>query len=325
MEISGKTIGTWEGMLPFSDKSIKAKGEIGAGYNTKEEALAVARNNKGAEVVVKDDSGKFRIYSIETGSKSAFTRDHIEQTKDYPVTNITTKDSQCKNVVSFVTEDDYEAVAPSVHKNPYSGNSFVFMDKNKVSAFMDKSDKELQKVLNSNTTKGITLQNSPADIKGALEPTLKVLELYDSKAADWIRNLSEGDFILSKNEVSSMGGLVKADMIAAWTTLARHNFTPLVNTMVLADQFWDFNDLDKASILYHEYIHATDTPLVSNFKSLAGTIDNAINKTIGNKTEDKAYMAQWKMLETLGVKSGDVYNLVKYYLEDRKIGPFEQK
>jgi len=326
MDITGKKLGTWEGMMPFgiTDSTIKAKEEIGKGYKTKKEALTAARNNPGAEVVVKGDDGKYHLYAIDDASRYAFTRDKIEQVKDYPVSNVTTKDSEVSNIVSFVTEDDYEVLSPAQHKNPYSGNHYVFAGKNKISAFAGKDNKEMEKIFNTNTTQGITKEKPPKDVKKALEPSLKILELYDSKAADWLRNLKKGDYLLAPYEIKVFGGLMKQEMYAAWSSIIREGINLHINDMVLGNHFWELNDAEKASVLYHEYIHAVDDPVCRQVYKTYGAIENAITKNYGDKAEDKAYLAQWKMMQSLGIKSGLMYEEVKYYMEERKIGPFKK-
>lgn len=322
--ITGKTLGTWEGLMPFglSDSKIKAKEEIGKGYNTKEEARYTARLNKGAEAIVKGEDGKYHLYAIDDGSSYAFTRDNIEQIKDYPVSNVTTKGSEVK-VVSFVTEDDYEVLSPDEHKNPYSGNHYVFNGKNKVSIFIGKDEKEMKKIFNTNTTQGMSRENPPKSVKEALEPSLKILELYDSKAADWLRNLDEGDYLLAGKNIKVLGK--KTEIYAAWTTIIREGITPHINDMVLGDRFWELSDVEKASVLYHEYIHAVDDPVIRQIQKLYGTVENLITKVYGDGAEDKAYLSQWEMMKALGVKDGYIYYEVKSYLEERKIGPFKNK
>lgn len=125
--VKGKVLADWEGI--FSSKEIKAKDEVGNGFKTKEEAVKAAIAHKGSEAIVKGKDEQFHVYETDIEN---FTKDKIEQTKDYPVSNIK-KSSKADAVtpISFVTEDDYEYVSPEVHQNKLSGDHFNINKTNK--------------------------------------------------------------------------------------------------------------------------------------------------------------------------------------------------
>ena len=306
--VNGKVVGTWDST--FSDKKITVKGEVGKGFENKQDALKASRDNVGAEVVLKGDDAKFHVYSVDDNAKADFTRGNIQKNKNSLVSNITNRDIEVKNITAIVTEDNYELV-PSTKEN------YNFSSTNKVSPFIGKTPAEMKKIYNTNSTEGVTRKNPPESIKKALEPSIKLIELYDSKAADWLRNLGEEDYALAGKGIKAM--FQEHEIYAAWTPISREGAKLNLSDMVLGDHFWESSDIEKASTLYHEYTHAVDNPAVRQYNKLYGTIDNLIHKNYGDKAEDKAYIAQWKMLNTLGVKEGIMYDEVKYYLEDRKI------
>ncbi|MBT9547611.1 MAG: hypothetical protein IV090_19615 [Candidatus Sericytochromatia bacterium] len=122
--LNGQSLGTWKGRL--FDSTIKAKEEVGKGFESRDEAVAAAQANQGAEAIVKDKEGQYHVYAIDDGSAYAFTKANIEQVKDYPVSKIVNNPKQMNfEMVSMVTEDNYEFVAPSVHQNRLSGDRFV--------------------------------------------------------------------------------------------------------------------------------------------------------------------------------------------------------
>ena len=307
-DITGKQLGTWKGVV--FDSKITAGAEVGKGFRTREEALKAARDNSGAEALVQGDDGQIHVYQVDDGSSYDFTRDSIAQVKGYSVSNVSAEGSRVPGMISFVTEDDYEAVSPAVHQNPLSGQKYVFQSQNKVSAFLGRTEAEYHQALTTNTTASLSKASPPAGIKAALEPTLKILEQHDSRAADWLRQLDEGDYDLAGDGLkSTLGGTT--EIYAAWTAVVRDGASLHVNQMVLGDLFWQMSDVDKASALYHEYVHAVDDPVARTFNKAAGAI--------GNKAEDKAYIAQWQFLKRFNITSGEMYGTVKSYLDDRKI------
>lgn len=314
-DVTGKRLGTWEGMI--FDSKIKAGPEIGKGFPSQEAALAAARENPGAEVLIQGDDKQIHLHQIDDGSRYAFTRDNIAQVKGYSVSNVSTQQSEVKSIISFVTEDDYEAVSPAIHQNPFSGNAYVFQSDNKVSAFIGKSPTALTDAMKANTTQNISRAKPPASIKGALEPTLKLLEMYDSKAADWLRKLGDDEYALAGDGLKTMGQTT--EIYAAWTALVRDGAQLRVNDMILGDNFWSMNDIDKASALYHEYVHAVDEPVMRTVHKVYGTIEGLVSESFGDKAEDKAYLAQWGFLKHFGITSGEMYETVKGYMDDRKL------
>ncbi|MFN4150347.1 MAG: hypothetical protein ACK4IX_05345, partial [Candidatus Sericytochromatia bacterium] len=123
-----KVIGTWDG---WSNSDITKKEEVGSGFKTKQEALIAAKNNKGAEAIIKEKDNQYHVYNIDDGSSYAFTKENIEQAKDYSVTNITTENSELQ-IESLVTEDDFEMPKPGIN----SGNSYL-IEKYKINPLKD--------------------------------------------------------------------------------------------------------------------------------------------------------------------------------------------
>lgn len=130
-----RTLGTWHGRL--SDATITSKGEIGSGYNTREEALQSARRHQGAEAIVQSADGKFHVHAVDTHSSYAFTRDNVAQVKGYSVSNVSTANSDdefhdSQKIVGFTTEDDFEMNVPG----QLSGDRFL-IDQHIVSPLKD--------------------------------------------------------------------------------------------------------------------------------------------------------------------------------------------
>ncbi len=167
-----------------------------------------------------------------------------------------------------------------------------------------------------NTTVGIKKGNRPPSVKQALEPCFKIIEAYDPKAAEWLRSRKENEYLLSGDSIKVM--MRDVEIYAAWTAIAREGAKLHVNDMILGNHFWEESDFDKATTLYHEYTHAVDNPIMRQFNKSYGAIDNLIHKNYGDKAEDKAYIAQWKMMKAFGRDEGLMYEEVKSYLEDRK-------
>ena len=205
-----------------------------------------------------------------------------------------------------------------------SASNIKFSDNNRISSRSVQNnlpttipvDSELQKALDANTTEGIKKGNRPESLKGTLEPTLKILEMYDPKAVEWLKGRKEHEYALAGDTIKVLRQDI--EIYAAWTAIAREGAKIHINDMVLGNHFWELPDVDKASTLYHEYTHAVDNPFSRQANKLYGTVDNLIHKTYGDKAEDKAYIAQWKMMKAFGRDDGLMYEEVKSYLEDRK-------
>lgn len=130
-EIEGVKLATWDKLI--FDSNITAGKTIGV-FKTKDAALGRALTHKGAEVIIQLKDG-YQLNEIDDGSKYTFTRDNLEQVKDYPVSSLTTKGAHPANIISFVTEDDYELVSPQVHKNPMAKDNYIFPSNYKLSIF----------------------------------------------------------------------------------------------------------------------------------------------------------------------------------------------
>lgn len=173
----------------------------------------------------------------------------------------------------------------------------------------------------ANTTANYSKANMPVPIKVALEPTFKLVDAVDPKIAKELRNMDESDFVLADDGIHDM--FAKHDIYAAWVAVAREKGTAKLHfrDMVLDDRFWKMRDAEKASVLIHERVHASDTPIISNFEKLFGSLHNKIKGIDwGDPVEDRAYLHQYKLFEPLGITSKDeIFWNVQTYLEDRKL------
>ncbi|MCE1245829.1 MAG: annexin [Firmicutes bacterium] len=127
--VRGQQIGTWEGMTRLTNSKLTAGDQVGGRYKTMDDAVKAAYDHKGAEAILKNKEGDFSVYGIKNGSSSDLTKGNIEQVKDYPVSNVTTKGTNVKGLQAIVTEDSHVFNSPEVHGNRNSGNSFVINDR----------------------------------------------------------------------------------------------------------------------------------------------------------------------------------------------------
>lgn len=172
-----------------------------------------------------------------------------------------------------------------------------------------------------NTTKGYNKANMPVPVKQALEPTFKLVDAVDPEIGKALRKLGNEDFGLAADGMHDM--FAKHDIYAAWVAVARERGTAKLHfsDMILDDRFWGLRDAEKASILIHEMVHAGETPIISHFEKLFGTVYNKVKGIEwGDPVEDRAYLHQYKGFEKLGItKNDEVYWGVQTYLEDRKL------
>ncbi len=195
-----------------------------------------------------------------------------------------------------------------------------------VSLFPQKTAFDPIKAGKVNTTQGISKANSPASIKAALAPTLKIIAAIDPEMSKAISKLDDNDFVLADDGIKDM--FAKHDIYAAWVAVARDSGTMNLHfrDMVLDDRFWKLNDGEKASVLSHEMVHAGDLPIISNFEKLFGVIKNKIDGVeMGDPVEDRAYVYQQAQFEKLGIdSSSEIFWTVQTYLEDRGlIAPYK--
>jgi hypothetical protein len=171
----------------------------------------------------------------------------------------------------------------------------------------------------TNSTVGYSKAKMPVSIKTALEPTFKIVDAVDPKIGKELRNMAESDFVLADDGIHDM--FAKHDIYAAWVAVAREKGTAKLHfrDMVLDDRFWGMRDAEKASVLIHERVHAGDTPIISNFEKLIGSINNKIKGIDGgDPVEDRAYLHQYAVNQKLGItKNDEIYWAVQTYLEDR--------
>lgn len=174
-----------------------------------------------------------------------------------------------------------------------------------------------------NTTPHISKANPPTSIKAALEPTIQIVEAVDPTIGKALRKMSDSDFVLADDGIHDM--FAKHDIYAAWVTVAREkgNVRLHFHDMVLDDRFWKLRDAEKASVLIHEMVHAQDTPIISHFEKLFGTIYNKFKgRECGDPVEDRAYLHQYAVNQKLGINERDeIYWTVQTYLEDRGLVP----
>jgi hypothetical protein len=174
-----------------------------------------------------------------------------------------------------------------------------------------------------NTTAQVSKAHRPASLKAALEPTFQIVEAVDPKTARALRQMRESDFEMAADGMHDM--FAKHDIYAAWVTVAREKGTARLHfsDMILDDRFWKLRDAEKASVLIHEMVHAGDTPIISNFEKLFGTIANKVKGVEwGDPVEDRAYLHQAAINQKLGLGEGDeIYWTVRTYLEDRGLWP----
>lgn len=172
-----------------------------------------------------------------------------------------------------------------------------------------------------NTTKGYTKANMPVPVKTALEPTFKLVDAVAPEIGKALRKLDNSDFALAADGMHDM--FAKHDIYAAWVAVARERGTAKVHfsDMVLDDRFWGMRDAEKASVLIHEMVHAGETPVISHFEKLFGTLYNRVKGIEGgDPVEDRAYLYQQKLLAPLGITQNDeIHWTVQTYLEDRKL------
>lgn len=172
-----------------------------------------------------------------------------------------------------------------------------------------------------NTTQGLTKAKFNVPVKTALEPTIKLVEAVAPEIGKALRKLGEEDFALAADGMHDM--FAKHDIYAAWVAVARERGTAKIHfsDMVLDDRFWALRDAEKASILIHEMVHAGETPVLSHFEKLFGTVYNKVKGIEwGDTVEDRAYVYQHKLFDQLGITQKDeVFWTVQTYLEDRKL------
>lgn len=174
-----------------------------------------------------------------------------------------------------------------------------------------------------NTTVQIAKAKPPASIKAALEPTFKIVEAVAPEIGKALRKMEDTDFVMADDGIHDM--FAKHDIYAAWVAIAREKGTVRLHfrKMVLDDRFWKLRDAEKASVLIHEMVHAQDTPIISNFEKLFGTIYNKVKgREWGDPVEDRAYLHQHAVNQKLGITERDeIYWTVQTYLEDRGLVP----
>ncbi|PIQ28177.1 hypothetical protein COW36_04935 [bacterium (Candidatus Blackallbacteria) CG17_big_fil_post_rev_8_21_14_2_50_48_46] len=171
----------------------------------------------------------------------------------------------------------------------------------------------------ANTTPQVSKANRPASIKAALEPTFKIVEAVDPEIGKALRKMDDSDFVLADDGIHDL--FAKHDIYAAWVAVAREKGTAHLHfrDMVLDDRFWKMRDAEKASVIIHEMVHSKDTPVISNFEKLFGTIYNKVKGIEwGDPVEDRAYLHQNAVNQKLGITERDeIYWTVQTYLEDR--------
>lgn len=174
-----------------------------------------------------------------------------------------------------------------------------------------------------NTTAGFSKATQNQSVKSALGPTLKIVAAVAPEIAADIEKMDDKRFLLAENGIKDLFG--QHDMYAAWTTVIREKGSARLHfrSMVLDDRFWKLRDAEKASVLMHEMIHANDTPIISNFEKLFGTLHNKIKGVEwGDPVEDRAYLHQYQQFSKLGITEKDeIFWGVQTYLEDRGLIP----
>lgn len=190
-----------------------------------------------------------------------------------------------------------------------------------ISLFASKPAFDVMAAGKLNTTQGYTKAKMPVSVKTALEPTIKLVEAVAPEIGKALRELDENDFGLAADGMHDM--FAKHDIYAAWVAVARERGTAKFHfsDMILDDRFWGLRDAEKASILIHEMVHAGETPVISHFEKLFGTVYNKVKGIEwGDPVEDRAYLYQYKLFDKLGItKNDEIYWTVQTYLEDRKM------
>ncbi|MEZ0370446.1 MAG: hypothetical protein ACAI44_15260 [Candidatus Sericytochromatia bacterium] len=172
-----------------------------------------------------------------------------------------------------------------------------------------------------NSTQGFKKGHMPVSTRQALDPTIKIVEAVAPEIGKAMRKLDDGDFELAADGMQDV--FAKHDIYAAWVAVARERGTARLHfsDMILDDRFWELRDAEKASILIHEMVHAGETPIISHFEKLFGTIYNKVKGIEwGDPVEDRAYVYQYGLFDKLGItKADEVFWAVETYLEDRKL------
>jgi hypothetical protein len=303
-DIAGKTVATWVNpyAFGFADRTLSAGTFLGE-FQSKNEALQVALDRQGAEVL-SQDGDHFSLYALE-GATGEFTRRHIEQTEGYPVSNVMASESGIEGV-TLITADHFELVPPSIHKNPYSGDHYRFSGPARLSSLQFLPDEEYLVRLERNTTPEISSYDLKANqVREVLRPMLEILDLYDPRAADWVRGLANDDFVLMDTD----------ELIMACPKFFVGAEVMIVNDLVIADGFWSYSDIEKASFIYHEYVHSRQNLLWTTFEWWKVCVQGGI--LYENAAEDEAYSGQYKMLHHFGIDSGEVARDVRFYLKTR--------
>lgn len=306
--ISGKALATWENpYLPrIGDRDLTAGSALGD-FRTKGLALQAALDHEGAEVLVENGDG-FSLYAL-AGGGAEFTRANLEQAEGYPVSNVTALEGGEPSRAVLITADDFEMLPPAVHNNPYSGDHYLFANSWRLSPLLLGSYDELRGKLEGNTTSGLSSEKLTSDrVREALGPTLQILDIYDPRAADWVRGMGRDEFILTDSR----------DLIVAYPPFYYSDSLGLVvDDLVIADDFWCYNDVEKASLLYHEFIHSRQGAVAAAYEWWKTYLNGS--DTYETAVEDEAYLAQHKMLKHFGIDSGEISRDVRFYLKQREL------